>query len=158
MTYRAPGTRTLGSVAVLALLASTMLAFARPVEMTVDGVGIESDVPPVTVANDRVFVPIRSFARALGGQTSGEDGHIEVVRGSQSLRVKAGDVRATVNGKPLTLTHAPFLVRGRVMVELDTLAGAFNVRARYDARTARISVLTPGTGQAPASPVSNSTQ
>ena len=158
MTYRAPGTRTLGTVALLALLASTMLALARPVEMTVDGVGIESDVPPVTTANDRVFVPIRSFARALGGRTSGEDGRIEVVRGNQSLRVEAGDVRATVNGKPLTLRHVPFLVRGRVMVELDTLADAFNVRARYDARTARISVLTPGVGQVPASSVGNSTQ
>ncbi len=159
MTYRAPGSRTLVSVALLALFASAMLAFARPVEMTVDGVGVESDVPPVTTANDRVFVPIRSFAEALGAQASGEDGRIDVVRGSQSLRVKVGEVRATVNGTPLTLAHAPFLVRGRIMVELDAVARAFNVRVRYDARTARISVFTPGIGQAPVpSPASASTQ
>jgi hypothetical protein len=159
VTYRAPGSRTLVSVALLALFASAMLAFARPVEMTVDGVGVESDVPPVTTANDRVFVPIRSFAEALGAQTSGEDGRIDVVRGSQSLRANVGEVRATVNGTPLTLAHAPFLVRGRIMVELDAVARAFNVRARYDARTARISVFTPGIGQAPVpSPASASTQ
>ena len=159
MTYRAPGSRTLVSVAVLALIASALLAIARPVEMTVDGVGVESDVPPVTTANHRVFVPIRTFAEALGAQTSGEDGRIDVVRGSESLRARVGDVRATVNGVPLTLAHAPFLVRGRVMVELDTVASAFNVRARYDSRTARITVLTPGVGQAPLpSPASASTQ
>ena len=49
-----------------------------------------------------------------------------------------GDTRATVNGMPLTLKHAPFRVRGRVMVELKAVARAFNVRASYDPRTARI--------------------
>ena len=145
MNYRAPGSKTLVSVALFALVASAMLALARPVEMTVDGVGVESDVPPVTTANHRVFVPVRSFAQALGGQTSSAgDGRIDVARGSDSLRLKRGDVHATVNGRPLTLAHAPFVVRGRVMVELDAVASAFNVRARYDSRTAHINVLTAG--------------
>ena len=60
-----------------------------------------------------------------------------------------GDVHATLNGMPLTLKHAPFRVRGRVMVALNVVARAFNVRATYDPRTARIDVLTPGIGQAP---------
>ena len=149
MTYRSPSSRMLISIALLALLVAALLAFAQPVEMTVNGVGVESDVPPVTVANDRVFVPIRNFAEALGARTSaGEDGRIDVVRGTQSLHLRSGDVHATVNGSPLTLAHAPFLVRGRVMVDLDAVADVFNVRARYDARTARIDVLTPGVGQA----------
>ncbi len=64
------------------------------------------------------------------------------------MRLKVGDTRATVNGMPLTLKHAPFRVRGRVMVELKAVASAFNVRATYDSRTARIDVLTAGIGQA----------
>lgn len=145
MTYRAPGSRTLVSVAALALVVAALLAWAQPVEMTVDGVGVESDVPPVTTANNRVFVPLRTFAGSLGAQTSlGEDGTVDVARGNESLHLRTGDRHATVNGTPLSLAHAPFLVRGRVMVDLDAMARVFNVRARYDARSARIDVLTPG--------------
>ena len=149
MTYRAPGWLTIGSVAGLALIVSLLLAVARPIEMTVDGVGVESDVPPVTTANHRVFVPVRSFAGALGAQMlENEDGRVDVVRGNQTLRLRRGDAQARINGVPFTMKHAPFLVRGRMMVELDTVAAAFNVRANYDARSARIEVVTPGVGQA----------
>ena len=83
-----------------------------------------------------VFAPIRTFAEALGAQTSEveDSGRIDIVRGSESLRARVGDVRATVNGVPLTLAHAPFRVRGRIMdFELKRpLRRAFNVRARYD--------------------------
>jgi|SRR5579863_7884625 len=160
MTYRAPAWTTLVAVAVLALAASTLLVLGRPVEMTVDGVRVESDVPPVTTINHRIFVPVRSFAEALGAQTlSDGDGRIDLIRGNQSLRLRLGDVHAVFNGMPLTLQHAPFLVRGRMMVEMHALAVAFDVRARYDARTARIDVQTPGIGQAPIpSPSNSSTQ
>jgi hypothetical protein len=154
MTYRAPSGRTLAIVVLAAVLGSTLLAVSRPVEMTVDGERIESDVPPITTTVGRIFVPVRSIADALGAQTQpGEgDGRVDVVRGNESLRLKVGDTRATVNGMPLTLKHAPFRVRGRVMVELKAVARAFNVRASYDPRTARIDVLTPGIGQADVTP------
>ena len=47
----------------------------------------------------------------------------------------------------MTMKNAPFRVRGRVMVGLKSVARAFNVRASYDPRTARIDVLTPGIGK-----------
>ncbi len=75
---------------------------------------------------------------------------IHVVLGAQSLRVRVGDTHAAVNGIPFTLKHAPFRVRGRVMVSLDAVARALHVHAKYDPRNASIEVLTPGIGQAPA--------
>jgi hypothetical protein len=149
VTYRPPGSRVLVAIAVVALFCSALVTFSRPVEMLVDGERIDSDVPPVTSV-DKIFVPVRSIADALGAQTLPEegDGRIDVVRGNQSLRLKVGDTRATVNGMPLTLKHPPFRVRGRVMIELKAVASAFNVRASYDPRTARIDVLTAGIGQA----------
>ena len=118
--------------------------------MMVDGERVESDVPPVTATSDRVFVPLRSLADALGAQTDidAQTGRIDVVRGNQSLRVRVGDPHATLNGMPLTLKHPPFRVRGRVMISLKTVAAAFGVRVSYDPRTQRIDVLTPGIGQA----------
>lgn len=126
--------------------------------MMVDGQRVESDVPPVTTTSDKVFVPLRSLADALGAQTDldAQTGHIVVVRGNQSLRVRIGDKHATLNGMPLTLAHPPFRVRGRVMISLKTVAAAFGVRVSYDPRTQRIDVLTPGIGEA--APPSNGEQ
>lgn len=140
-------------VGVLALFASVWLAFSRPIEMLVDGERVDTDVAPVTTASEKVFVPLRSVADALGAQTEadGKNGAVDVVLGAQSLRVRVGDKHATVNGMAFTLKHPPFRVRGRVMVSLDAVARALHVHARYDARNARIEVVTPGIGMTPSS-------
>ncbi|MBV8154738.1 MAG: copper amine oxidase N-terminal domain-containing protein [Candidatus Eremiobacteraeota bacterium] len=150
MTYRAPSWRTTCLTAVVATMVSGLLAFSRPAIMMVDGQRIDSDVPPVTTTSDKVFVPIRSIADALGAETQVDEqtGRIDVIRGNQSLRLRVGDVHATLNGMPLTMKHPPFRVRGRVMISLKTVATAFGVRVGYDRRTERIDVLTPGVGQA----------
>lgn len=148
--YRVPSWRTLTVTAAVALVASALLAFSRPAVMMVDGQRVDSDVPPVTTTSDKVFVPLRSLADALGAQTSLDQktGRIDVARGNQSLRVRVGDRHATLNGMPLTMKHPPFRVRGRVMISLKTVAAAFGVRVSYNPRTQRIDVLTPGIGQA----------
>lgn len=146
-------------MSAVALLASALLAFSRPVELVVDGERVETEVPPVTTASDRVFVPLRSVADALGAEVTSDDktGRIEVIRGSQTLRVRIGDNHATLNGIRFTLGHPPFRVRGRVMIALHVFTDAFDVRATYDPRTARIDVLTPGIGRATTSTQTNET-
>jgi hypothetical protein len=151
MTYRRPGWQTLTLAAAIALLASSLLAFSRPVEMRVDGARVESDVPPVTTS-DKVYVPLRSLAEALGAETEIHGTAIDVIRGDQSLQIKVGDTHARVNGQPFTLKSPPFRVRGRVMISLKPVAQAFDVRIEYNARTARIDVLTPGIGEATTAP------
>jgi hypothetical protein len=108
----------------------------------------------VTTASEKVFVPLRSIADALGAEIehNGKSGTVDVVLGNQSLRVRVGETHAILNGMPFTLKHAPFRVRGRVMISLDAVARALHVHAKYDARDARIEVVTPGIGLAPSSP------
>jgi Copper amine oxidase N-terminal domain len=151
MKYRALSWQSVTLTAVAALAVSALLAFSRPATMMVDGERVESDVPPITTSSERAFVPIRTVSDALGAETviDPKNGEIDVIRGNQSLRLKIGDIHATLNGMPMTLHHAPFRVRGRVMISLNTVAQAFNVRATYDPRTARIDILSPGIGQAP---------
>jgi hypothetical protein len=136
---------------IVALLASAGLFVSRPVDVVVDGTRMESDVPPVTTAPNRVFVPLRSIAEALGAQTivEGKSDRVVVVRGSDALQLRVGDLHAKLDGMPMTLDRAPFRVRGRVMVGLRTIARAFGVRVTYDAVAGRIDVMTPGIGQAP---------
>jgi len=149
--YGGSAWRILGLVALAAVIAASLLAFSRPIVMLVDGERVDTDVPPVTTANAKAFVPLRSIADALGAETEvdAKAGTISVILGSQTLTVRVGDPHATVNGMPLSLKHAPFRVRGRVLISLDAVARALNVRARYDPREARIEVITPGIGQAP---------
>ncbi len=153
MTYRRPSLRLLFLTAAIAMTASAFVAFSRPIDMVVDGEVVASDVPPVATPGNHVYVPVRTLADALGAQTSIEGQNIIVVRAGQSVRLRVGDVHATVNGMPLTLEHPPFRVRGRVMIGLRAVARAFGVHASYDARLARIAVMTPGIGEAsPAQP------
>jgi hypothetical protein len=144
--------RRLAFVGTTALLVSVLLAFSRPIVMLVDGERVDSDVAPITTVSQKAFVPLRSIADALGAETEvdAKNETIHVVLGAQSLRVRVGDTHAAVNGIPFTLKHAPFRVRGRVMVSLDAVARALHVHAKYDPRNASIEVLTPGIGQAPA--------
>jgi hypothetical protein len=144
VTYRWPRPQTLALTTVFAAAAASMLVFSRPVEMMVDGVRVTSDVPPVTTASREVFVPLRTIAEALGAEMIVErDGSISVVRGNQSLRLVVGKQHATLNAMPFTFHHAPFRVRGRVMVSLAAISRAFHVQAKYDARTARVDVTSP---------------
>jgi hypothetical protein len=148
MKLQTPGWKTLTLTALVALAVSMVLAFSRPVELRVDGQSIVTDVPPVTQDHE-VFVPLRAVAEALGADThfqnkGGSTDQIEVIRGDQTLRFGVGQTKATLNGNPMTLKHAPFRVRGRVMIGLHAMSRAFTVKTRYDRKTARIDVDTPG--------------
>ncbi len=149
--YGALRWRSLVVLVVCALGISSLLAFSRPIVMLVDGERVDSDVAPVTTGNAKAFVPLRSVADALGAETEvdGKSGKISVVLGGQTLQLRVGDTHASLNGMPFTLKHAPFRVRGRVLISLDAVARALNVRASYDPREARIEVVTPGIGQGP---------
>jgi hypothetical protein len=149
MRYSRPSNFTLASTLILALAGSVVFAFSRPVEVRVDGQPILSDVPPVTTSKG-VFVPLRPVSEAFGAETKYEhrSGEVVVVRGDQSLHVRVGSTNAKINGVPVKLRHAPFRVRGRVMVTLRAVQQVFGVRAKFDKTTARVDFNTPGVSQA----------
>jgi hypothetical protein len=150
MRYQAPSKAALTATASIALVASVMFAFSKPIEMRVDGQPLISDVPPVSSVKDGVFVPLRPVGDALGAETRYErkSGDVVVTRGDQVLHLKVGSTHAKLNGMPMTLHHAPFRVRGRVMVSLHAVQQAFGVRVRFDKMTARVEVDTPGVSDA----------
>ncbi|HEY9179394.1 MAG TPA: copper amine oxidase N-terminal domain-containing protein, partial [Candidatus Baltobacteraceae bacterium] len=125
------------------------VAFSNPVEVRVDGQPVISDVPPVTTPKG-VFVPLRPVGDALGAETHYEhkSGDVLITRGDQTLHLKVGSTRAKINGMPVTLKHAPFRVRGRVMVSLHAVQQVFGVRVKFNKMTARVDVNTPGVSEA----------
>jgi hypothetical protein len=140
-----PSRRVVVTTAVLATVAAAAMAISRPTSLTVDGQRILSDVPPVTQARD-AFVPLRAVADGLGADMDydAKTQTVQLSRGGDVLRMRLGEAQATLNGKPLTLAHAPFEVRGRTMVGLGVIARAFGSQVRYDSTHANIDVVTPG--------------
>ncbi|HXP94022.1 MAG TPA: copper amine oxidase N-terminal domain-containing protein [Candidatus Binatia bacterium] len=132
--------------AFVASIASLFCALGQPAALSVDGQRIVSDVPPVTTAAGRAYIPIRAVAEGLGGAANydAKSGNVVVTRGSDVLRMKVGSVNAKLNGKQMTLKRAPFVVRGRAMVGLNVVKRAFGSVVAYDARDRKIDVTTPG--------------
>lgn len=153
MRYRPPGMATVAVAALASLAAASALSFSKPVQVRVDGQPVLTDVPPIAAARD-VFVPVRPVGDALGAEThyTAKSGEVSVSRGDTRLHLRVGSVNATLGGNPMTLRHAPFRVRGRVMIGLGTLERAFGVRTRFDRNTARLDVDTPGVAQPSGTP------
>ena len=145
-----PSRRLVVTTSIVAAVAAAVMAWSRPTSLTVDGQRIVSDVPPVTEAHE-AFVPLRAVAEWLGADMNydARNGGVELIRGNDVLRMKIGDTHATLNGKHLTLTHAPFTVRGRTMVGLGLVARAFGSEVRYDRTRSNIDVVTPGVVEPP---------
>lgn len=146
MRYQAPSKGLLVTTVLLAALGSLAFTYSKPVEMRVDGQPVISDVPPVTAAHGAIYVPLRPVSDALGAETKYEraSGDVLVTRGDRTVHFKMGSTHAKLNGMPVTLAHAPFRVRGRVMVGLRAVQKVFGVRVRFDKMTARVEVNTPG--------------
>jgi hypothetical protein len=118
--------------------------------MSVDGQRIVADVAPVTTVG-QAYLPIRAISEATGGNAAFDEATrtITVRHGSDVLRLKLGERTALLNGKRLTLSHAPFTVRGRAMVPSSVINDALGSSVRYDARQAKVDVRTPGVVVAP---------
>jgi hypothetical protein len=133
----------------VALAASTALAFSRPATIEIDGQRLHSDIPPVTAGN-KAFLPLRAVTAGLGARVSynRKTGTILVVRGPDRLQLRAGAKTAVLNGRPIVLSHAPFMVRGRTMVAAHTIERALGPKVQYNARKATIDVFTTDTSVA----------
>ena len=140
-----PDVRLLIVTAAAAMAASLSLALATPATISVDGQRLASDVSPVTTAAG-AYLPLRAVADATGAQTSydAKSGAVSVRRGTDLLVMRAGSTKANLNGHGIALAHAPFTVRGRVMVSGATIAASLGSTVRFDAKHQRVIVRTPG--------------
>ncbi|MBV9440305.1 MAG: copper amine oxidase N-terminal domain-containing protein [Candidatus Eremiobacteraeota bacterium] len=140
-----PDPRLVLTAAATAAAASLALALSTPATISLDGQRLASDVAPVT-APDGTYLPLRVVAEAAGAQTVVDPGTgaIVVRRGTDVLVLHVGDLRAKLDGHPITLAHAPFTVRGRTMVAAATIARTFGSTVRFDAKHNRVAVRTPG--------------
>jgi len=145
LSPRFPSRRTVGATVSIAAFAAILSSLSHPAALLVDGHRMVSDVPPVTTARG-AYVPLRAVAESLGAEATydAKTGLIELVRGTDTLHLHAGERTATLNGHAMMLRSAPFAVRGRTMVSLNVIARAFKTNVRYDVSHAKIDVMTSG--------------
>lgn len=139
-----PSVRTVAATVVVAATASVCMSLSNPASLRVDGRRMIVDVPPVTTPKS-AFVPLRAIAQSLGARTSFDpkSGAIVVSRGRDVLQLRAGSRAIVFDGQHQSIPNAPFLVRGRIMVGLATVALAFGANVRYEPARAKIDVFTP---------------
>jgi len=140
-----PSGRLIVLTTATALVASLALAFSTPATISVDGQRLASDAAPVTTPGG-AYLPLRAVADAAGAQTSfdTDTGEIVVRRGTDVLVMRAGTAAAKINGRSVTLAHAPFTAHKRTMVAGDTIAATFGSTVRFDRKHDRVVVRTPG--------------
>ena len=155
ISVQLPDRSAIITTSAFALVISALLALSQPGTVRIDGQRIVSDVPPVTQVKE-VFVPIRAVASGLGAETlfDKKTGTIQIARGSDVFKLQVGSHVAYINGRKMTIKHAPFTVRGHVMIAAHTLSRALGTRYRYDAARATIDITTPGVVEAGAQELS----
>ena len=112
-----------------------------------NGSEISMDVAPY-LKGDRVYLPIRYVAQALGINDTNikwheEEKSVVINKGERVVKLNIGNAVMYVNGKAFTLDAVPETVKpGRTMVSLRLVAEAFGADVQWDEATKKITIKT----------------
>ena len=109
----------------------------------VDGVAVQTDVPPIMV-DDHMLVPLRGVFERFGADVDYDaaGGVVTASRGGTTVRVTVGSAQASIDGKPYSLETPAREFAGRVEVPLRFVAEALGVSVDYDAGTNTVVVVS----------------
>lgn len=136
------GALAAGAIATLSVTAAT----AQSVTIVVNGQTVNFDQPPVERAG-RVFVPLRGVFERLGASVVYASGQINATGNGRNISLHIGSNQATVNGQPVRVDVAPFLVGARTLVPLRFVAQALGATVNYNSNDRTVAIN--GGGAAP---------
>ncbi|GAC1654693.1 MAG: hypothetical protein NVS9B12_05410 [Vulcanimicrobiaceae bacterium] len=123
-------------------------AQAAAVTIVVNGQTVNFDQPPEERAG-RVFVPLRGVFERLGASVVYANGQINATGNGRNISLHIGSNQATVNGQPVAVDVAPFLVGARTLVPLRFVAQSLGATVNYNDSSRTVSIN--GGGGAPVS-------
>lgn len=105
----------------------------------------EFDVEPVA-HNNRILVPIRAIAEALGVVVTynPEDKSITMNSDDTEIVMWIGSDKALVNGKEVELDVKPLVVNNRTLVPIRFISEAFDTDVSYDSETQLVIIEEKG--------------
>ncbi len=121
----------------------TGAANAAAVTIVVNGATVNFDQPPEERAG-RVFVPLRGVFERLGASVVYSNGQINATGNGHNVSLHIGSTQATVNGQPVAVDVAPFLVGARTLVPLRFVAQALGATVDYNNSTRVVSINNGG--------------
>lgn len=134
------------------LLAAVMLvlgigvsapAEAADIQVEIDGQTVAFDQPPI-IENDRVMVPMRALAEALGAEV-GWDGERRMMTATldyNTLYLNIGMYVMYKNYEPIVLDAAPMIVGGRTLAPLRALSEGFDATVSWDGQARKVTVTS----------------
>ncbi|MDP9018796.1 MAG: copper amine oxidase N-terminal domain-containing protein [Candidatus Eremiobacteraeota bacterium] len=139
------------AIAALAGFGTGSPAAAAGVSIVVNGATVNFDQPPEERAG-RVFVPLRGVFEKLGASVVYANGQINATGNGRNISLHIGSTSATVNGQPVGVDVAPYLVGARTLVPLRFVAQALGASVNYDNGTRVVTVKSGNGGTVAAAP------
>ena len=106
------------------------------ITIQIDGREVDFSEMPI-IENGRAMVPMRELFEALDAKVSynEETGEISARKGNNYITMKAGSLKATLNGKEVNLDVAPYVTaKGRTMVPIRFAAEALDVNVGWNGK------------------------
>ncbi|HBQ87410.1 MAG TPA: hypothetical protein DER33_01795 [Syntrophomonas sp.] len=129
-------------VSLFTLLVCLPAAYAQQeAGLQVKGEMVQSDPAPF-IADNRVMVPVRETAAALGADVSwnGENQSVQVSRGQDQITMFIGNFQVLINGRNEKVEGAPVIVNGKAMVPVRVLADALKLPVAWDSENRVVSL------------------
>ena len=134
------GATTLACTLLLGLSASAQVA------ITINGQEVDVAPPPLISAG-RVFVPLRGVFENLGASVVYSNGQINATGNGRDISLQIGSTQATVDGSPVTIDVAPFIVGASTFVPLRFVSEALGASVDWDDTNRIVAITLAGAPQ-----------
>lgn len=141
-----------------AMAAALSVSAAGATSLVVDGMNVQTDVPPVIV-DGRTLVPVRALFESLGATVGWEESTqtATATKGSTVISMQIGNTTAYVNGVAKTLDVPAQTIEGRTMVPARFVAESLNATVNWDSASDTVKISTSGSTSAQTTPSNTQT-
>lgn len=128
-----------------AMAAALSVSAAGATSLVVDGMNVQTDVPPVIV-DGRTLVPVRALFESLGATVGWEESTqtATATKGSTVISMQIGNTTAYVNGVAKTLDVPAQTIEGRTMAPARFVAESLNATVNWDSASDTVKISTSG--------------
>lgn len=110
---------------------------AQPIQLTIDGVPIVSDVAP-EIKKGRTMVPLRVISESLVANVAWSNKEVTLAKQDLNAKLTLNSKDVMQNKVHQQLEAAPYLKNNRTMVPLRFIAETFGCQVTYDKRTVAV--------------------